>query len=403
MSTKKYLTIIILVLLLVSVSAYLVTNKVKNRTPKDNFVIEYVNDVLESHDPILSKVERDVIGSQGRINLIENPTDEHVFEILRRHPDSYVRRNDPFSKTGNIYTKAFTYIKNPTEEQKLRAISLNPHVLEHIKDPTEEMMLKAVSIDGNAIQWLDYQPNLEVMLAAVRQKPSSVRYIYGKPPEEVLIEAVKNEGKVLGKIREPNEAVMFAAIDSDLEAFEAIENPSEAIIIEKEFVEQILVDQNYIQTLANPTEEELLHIVSIDPLSVRFIDNPTEALQLVALGRNWMVGGMIDNLTTKAVELYESSKNEADIRYEKCLEERNEEYKNAEYVPGELLVSFVSNTRTADQKAVIDQLFFEIKEPFRSINGFILINVKDLPTAVCELEKNPLVKNASPNFIAHFF
>ena len=400
MSTKRYLIIIFLVLLATSLFAYLVTKKVGNRASMFNTFIDQVNNVLKTHNPILSKVEQDVLKSQGRINLIENPTDEHVFEILKQYSNSYVRRDDPFNKNGNIHTKAFTYIKNPNDEQKLRAIGYNPHVLEYIPEPTEEMMLKAVSKDGNAIQWIE-NPTVAVMLAAVKQKPSSVRYIRIRPPEEVMLAAATAEGKSLDKIREPSEAVIIAAIDSDLEAFKDVENPSETVLAEKKFVEQILADSKYVQSLTNPTEEELLHIISIDPLSIRFIKNPSEALQLAALKEDWTLGKVIENLTSKANELYESNKNEANINYEECVNQKTLEYKNAEKVPGELLVSFVPNTREIDQTDLISGLGLEIKERFKSINGFILTHIRDLPIAVCELKKNPLIKDVSPNFIAH--
>ena len=67
-----------------------------------------------------------------------------------------------------------------------------------------------------------------VQLAVVRQNGLVIGYIRD-PSEAVKSAAVRQNGLVIGFIRDPSEAVQLAAVQEDGRAIRHIENPSEAI------------------------------------------------------------------------------------------------------------------------------------------------------------------------------
>jgi len=73
---------------------------------------------------------------------------------------------------------ALEYIKNPSNAVKLAAITSDPEIIQYIENPTEQMQLVAVESDGYLIRYIK-NPSNAVMMAAVKTNPMSMkRYIY---------------------------------------------------------------------------------------------------------------------------------------------------------------------------------------------------------------------------------
>jgi len=158
-------------------------------------------------------------------------------------------------------------------------ISRENHSILLIKNPTEQDRLRAVEQDGDAVRYID-NPSEAVQLTAVKQWPNAIQHI-DNPSEAVQLAAVKHEGVVLMHLDNPSNAVKLAAVNNDGYAIKYIDNPTEEM--------QLAAVKNYgpvIEYLSDPSEAVQLAAVRQNYQAIYFINNPSEAIQLAAVEHN---------------------------------------------------------------------------------------------------------------------
>jgi len=76
-----------------------------------------------------------------------------------------------FKKQKNKKTYAIHYIKNPSEEMQLAAVTQDGYAnaIHYIKNPSEAVQLAAVTQNGGVIQYIK-NPSEAIQLAAVKNK-----------------------------------------------------------------------------------------------------------------------------------------------------------------------------------------------------------------------------------------
>jgi len=118
-------------------------------------------------------------------------------------------------------------MENPSDAEKLAAVTQNGMSIKYIKDPSEEVQLAAVKQNGCSIKYID-DPSDEVQLAAVNKNGFSIKFI--KDPNEVVqLTAVKKHGSSIEDIKDPSEVVKLTAVTQYGESIRFIKDPSEEV------------------------------------------------------------------------------------------------------------------------------------------------------------------------------
>ena len=166
-----------------------------------------------------------------------------------------------------------------------------------IKCLTEEKdLIWAVEKEETAINAIK-DPSEAVQFAAIKGSPYAIRYIKN-PTEMVQIEAVKRTGHAIMVIKNPSETVQLEAATQDGEVIRLIPNPSET-------VQLAAIKQNRyaIALITNPTEAAQVEAVKQKGILIQFIKNPCEAAQLAAIKQNKNAFWKIKEPTEAAFEL----------------------------------------------------------------------------------------------------
>jgi hypothetical protein len=147
------------------------------------------------------------------IKSIGNPTEEQQLEALIMNPWTI----------KDIINKGI----KPSEAVQIRALEGDPSLIRFIKNPSENVQLTAVTLDGMVIEHIldkNINPSKNVQLAAVDRNVRAVAFV----SEEVQISTVKKNPKAIKFIKSPSEAVQIAAIQIDPYVIDYI-NPQSAI------------------------------------------------------------------------------------------------------------------------------------------------------------------------------
>lgn len=138
-------------------------------------------------------------------------------------------RSDVVCKTA-IHSNPWniSYIKNPSHELRLLAVSLNGLTISCFKNHTNEICTTAVIQNGLALPLCKIQ-NYNIMCNAVQQNGLSIRYtIYIN--SELLHFAVNQNGCAIEYIHDPSIELCKEAISNTRNAFKYIKHPSKEII-----------------------------------------------------------------------------------------------------------------------------------------------------------------------------
>jgi hypothetical protein len=92
------------------------------------------------------------------------------------------------------------FVKNPTHEMQIAAVSNYRYAIMHIdkNDQTEEICLAAVKLDGSALLHCAYKTEA-VCIAAVKNDPRIIKSVSNKT-EDICLEAVEQDGFMLKHI-----------------------------------------------------------------------------------------------------------------------------------------------------------------------------------------------------------
>ncbi len=117
------------------------------------------------------------------------------------------------------------------------------------------------------------------------------------------IKAVQNNHHIFVKLNNPSEAVQIAAVEQHPWYFNRIKNPSLDVqrIAVKTIPTNVLVHLNDLRIPIAPEIQELA--VEVNPVSIKYIANPTEELQIKAVNGNPDVIELISKPTYKAKQL----------------------------------------------------------------------------------------------------
>lgn len=178
-------------------------------------------------------------------------------------------------------------------------------------------------------------PDFKLQLKAVRSEGESIKHIHN-PCEQVKIAAVKRDGMCIRFIETQSSAVRLAALKSNLRALEYMQNQTQE---EKLFATSGTNGQNqngFMRYIQDPDEEIvkrcimkypeiirtwsvfknfpplsmvfLIHTIQTYPTCIRFIDDPVEELQLIAIEKDNTTYSLISNPTEKATLTFEMTK-----------------------------------------------------------------------------------------------
>jgi len=181
------------------------------------------------------------------------------------------------------YPSAIKYIRNPSNEMSLIAVSSGNIYIKYIKNPSEEVQLEALKENGDLIQYIR-KPTKKAQLAAVKQSGSNILYIHNPSEEAQLVAVTSSYDNTsisnIQYINNPSEKVQIAAIKYDEMALRYIKNPTEKVQLNA-------VDQGVtLYRIHNPTEKVQLKAINKDPSNLLAISNPTEKMQLAAIKKN---------------------------------------------------------------------------------------------------------------------
>ena len=241
------------------------------------------------------------------IQYIKNPSEQVQLEAV--------------SVTNDI----IKLIENPTEQVKNISVKRNSYNIRFIKNPSEKLQIDAVSKTGDSIEYIN-NPSEEVQLAAVNESVFAIQYI-DNPSEEVQLAAVTKNAKAIEYINNPSEKIQLAAVNENGKVIEYIRNPSEQ-------VQLAAVNQKgkYIMYIDYPTEKVQLAAVKLDGISIRSLENPSENVQIEAVKQNRKAEIEIEYPTAFTVYYYKRKYKNKEP-YDNELEKKYQHYINT----GELL------------------------------------------------------------------
>ena len=308
-----------------TVIAYLIDANDKNiENPQARMLIKPFVNIMGNHEIALG-IENKIYGTASP--GFRKTVSEWVNKINASHklngifeldPDLY---DDNYTDRGGqlVGDDKSAWLKSLSLEQQLLIIEKNPSYIRYIKNPTEEVQLAAVSIDGSsAIKYIK-RPSENVQIAAVNDWGANIRYIIKSgitPSESVQETACGNSGNSIKYIIKagiiPSESVQETAaanygirhiINAGITPSEtvqryAVKNSGHEItyiinagIKPSEEVQKLAVSFNgniirhIISAGINPSEDVQLAAVKKDPNSIEFISSPSEAVKKAAVGK----------------------------------------------------------------------------------------------------------------------
>ena len=201
---------------------------------------------------------------------------------------------------------AIKYIDNPIEEQQLVAVkngefgysyvafkSSGDSILKFIKNPSKKVQLEAVKHHGLAIKYID-NPTEEMQIEAVKNNSGALQYIKN-PSEAMQIEAVKKSYKIIDMVENPTSRFREAALKYQttyaLKKYKNLTKKEQLIAVKE-------LKHNAIKYIDNPIEEVQMIAVKANSSSIREIKNPTEKVQSYVLSEGDYNCDYIQNKTT---------------------------------------------------------------------------------------------------------
>jgi len=146
-----------------------------------------------------SDVYKDGFDTGSNIMLGDNSEVQRQIDMVNANPLNFIK------------------IKNPSENIKLMAVSLEPELLEYIKNPSELLQVTAVTKKAFSIMYID-NPSEKIQLLAINNSAYAIRHIKN-PTEMAQLAAVIQIASSIKYIKNPTEKVKRAA---NVKMFEGI-------------------------------------------------------------------------------------------------------------------------------------------------------------------------------------
>ena len=307
-----------------AISAHKDTNQIEMFDQKDKSITKETFNSQTGLD--VDKIVAEALKHQPNISSSRTPYKEASARIMKYLNSDNVGRNEQIEKdliltkngklcyeyikkvgkedypeiiqfvAGNYdgYSMVVQFIKNPSEKVQLEAVTEDERAIKYIDNPTEKVQLAAITQDIDLIKYIK-NPSEQVQLAAVTKNGREIKHIIEKgitPSEKVQLAAVTQDGYgnefkyIIDAGIEPSEKVQLAAVTQDGEAIRYIDNPSEEL--------QLLAVTQYggvigyiIEKGITPSEQVQLAAVMQDGEAIKYIENPSEQLQLAAITQYW--------------------------------------------------------------------------------------------------------------------
>ena len=202
-------------------------------------------------------------------------------------------------------------INNPSFEVQMAAVQAASRAIKYITNPDIRVQLAAVQQNGRAIRFIT-NPDVRVQIAAVQQNGGAICHITN-PTIPVQLAAVQQAGGTICYITNPTPLIQTAACFQDPTAINDI-RPIEStnISLMKKYRDELNDERlAYLEQIENETltestktpvvdynstdpntwtEEEQIDYVSADGERIKYIDHPSEAVQLAAVEQDgWAI------------------------------------------------------------------------------------------------------------------
>lgn len=172
------------------------------------------------------------------------------------------------------YYGTLPLVKEPTYEIYKAAVVADGCNIAYIKNPTEELCALAVTNCPEAVQYID-NPSEEVCMIVANHRLTGCVRLIDNPSEEVMRTAVYNDAYSIINMKNPPIDLIYYAIDTCPELVLKIDATEEMII---------RAAHNGLKTLEGCiwtyTQALVWELVAIDPIFVRFLDDPPEDICL---------------------------------------------------------------------------------------------------------------------------
>ena len=242
---------------------------------------------------IFESIQEDIINkSILNIQFIKNPTEKVQKIVVNKNP---------------IFIK---YIKNPSEEASILAVSKSSHVIVYIKNPTEKTQEIAINDSYKNISLID-KPTLKIKLMAIK---SNIRALQLIEEKELLSEAIREQlieenPFLIKSMKTPSQELITKAI--------LLEPKENGILINMlDVTNQLIVltkhPELYKKISTNKNNFLIQkHIIDIDSCLIKYIENPSEEIQLLAIKKDIdsiefiQEGNITDKVFLTAKELIE--------------------------------------------------------------------------------------------------
>jgi len=151
---------------------------------------------------------------------------------------------------------------------------------------TQKIQKIAVEADWNALQYIE-KPSKLVQLAAVNKNASAIKYLK-YPDESVLVIALQKNWHVAKYVQD--ETILQHAAMKNVELIRFINEPSESLQL-------AVVSQraDLVRYIKNPTQKVKMLAVNTNPQLIKYFKNPERDVQMAAVKKDETCASLIDN------------------------------------------------------------------------------------------------------------
>jgi len=263
---------------------------------------------------------RDCGGSSECRNSNNSSIDELLF--FKNNPEIFkaISVYDSFNWRLESLPKYFSLLKNPTKEQILSAIKSDFRMINHIKEsevdeevqvsylqhflnnvddsknfsyyfkflknPTEKAKEIAINIKPSIIKYLEEElggVSDELKMVALNKRPNVIKYIK-EPTTKMISIALEVKPDLIVKIKNPTKSEQLKVVKKLPNLLRKIENPNKEAIIEALKIGTVKLFNDYKNNL---TKDEVELVVKEQIRLFRFVEEPSEELQKIAIKDNY--------------------------------------------------------------------------------------------------------------------
>lgn len=235
----------------------------------------------------------------ARIKQLE--TLEEQQEYVMKNPTAYKFLTKPTLEFEKRFLSKhpFKYIKNPSTEIQLIAVTEDSRNLAFIKNQSEQVQLAAIKNMEFEYQVATIKnPTPRVQLVAAQMFPSNAMKYIDSPTQAAQLEAIKQDPRSIKHVKNPSQKVQLAAVDKDPTVVQYIKNQTM-----RTQLSAVTQRPSTIRYCYSPSERVQLAAVNKDPGVIEHIKRPTETVQLTVISNDPSLIYVIASPTPKAKAL----------------------------------------------------------------------------------------------------